>query len=76
MPGENRSSTRNKTRRDWGHHLYGMLEKPGNLPIGMAEGAVLLKSKKRNDTITWNDVRFPEDDPRLGLWKEQTELEA
>jgi len=53
-----------------------MLEKPGNLPIGMAEGAVLLKSKKRNDTITWNDVRFPEDDPRLGLWKEQTELEA
>jgi len=59
-----------------GHHLYGVLEKPGNLPIGMTEGTVLLKSKKRDDTITWDDVRFPEDDPRLSLWKEQTELEA
>jgi len=59
-----------------GHHLYGILEKAGNSPIGMAEGTVLLKSKKKDQIITWDDVRFPKEDYRLSLWREQTELEA
>jgi len=58
------------------HHLYGVLEKAGNLPIGMAEGTVLLKSKKKDQIVNWDDVRFPKEDYRLSLWKEQTELQA
>lgn len=58
-----------------GHHLYGVLEKPKNLPIGMAEGTILIKSKKKDEAISWDDVKFPKDDPRLALWQEQTMLE-
>ena len=59
-----------------GHHLYGVLEEPGNLPIGIAENTLLLRSEKRDEKVTWDDVRFPSDDPRLALWKEQTAMEA
>jgi predicted homoserine dehydrogenase-like protein len=59
-----------------GHHLYGVLEKPGNLPIGIAEGTTLLRSKKKDEQISWNDVRFPEEDYRLALWQEQEQLES
>jgi len=59
-----------------GHHLYGILEKPGNLPIGMAEDTILTKSKEKDEIVTWDDVKFPSDDSRLALWEEQTELEA
>jgi predicted homoserine dehydrogenase-like protein len=59
-----------------GHHLYGILEKPGNLPIGLAEGTTLKRSKKKDEVIGWDDVEFPKDDPRLALWKEQAKLEA
>jgi len=59
-----------------GHHLYGVLEKPKNLPIGMAEDTVLIKSKKKNEPIGWDDVKFPRNDARLALWKEQTILET
>ncbi len=59
-----------------GHHLYGVLEKPKNLPIGMAEGTILIKSKKKDEAIGWDDVKFPKDDPRLALWQEQTMLET
>ena len=55
-----------------GHDLYGILEKPGNLPIGMAERAILLIEKKRDDPITWDDVKLPDDDPRIDLWKDQS----
>ena len=30
-----------------GYHLYGLLEKPSSLPIGLTEGAILNKRKKR-----------------------------
>jgi len=59
-----------------GHHLYGVLEKPKNLPIGLAEGTVLIRSKKRDETIGWDDVEFSKNDPRLTLWEEQTILET
>jgi predicted homoserine dehydrogenase-like protein len=54
-----------------GFHLYGFLEKPGNLPIGLAAATVLKREKKRDEPIGWDDVEFPEDDPRLILWNEQ-----
>ena len=59
-----------------GHHLYGVLERPKNLPIGIAEGAVLIESKRKDEAIGWNDVKFPKDDLRLALWKEQVILET
>ena len=34
-----------------GHHLYGLLEAPGNLPIGLAEGTVLRRDKKKDEII-------------------------
>ena len=54
-----------------GHHAYGLLELPGELPIGLVEGTTLLREKKRDERITWDDVRFPENDMRLNLWREQ-----
>jgi len=59
-----------------GHHLYGVLERTGNLPIGMAEGTVLLETKKKDQTITRDVVESPKNDRRLDLGKEQTESEA
>mgnify|MGYP002153772984 CR=1 FL=1 len=59
-----------------GRHVYGVLEKPGGLPIGMVEGTILVKSKRRDEAIGWDDVEFPRDDPRLPLWEEQIRLEA
>jgi predicted homoserine dehydrogenase-like protein len=59
-----------------GHHLYGILEKPSALPIGMAEGTTLLTSKRKDEPINWDDVRFPNNDPRLDLWTEQAQLEG
>jgi len=58
-----------------GHHVYGILEEPGKLPIGMIEDTLLLKSKKRDEAISWDDVEFADDDPRLSLWEEQSKLE-
>jgi predicted homoserine dehydrogenase-like protein len=54
-----------------GHHLYGFLETPINLPIGLAEGTVLRRDKKKDENIGWDDVRFQDDDIRLDLWQEQ-----
>jgi len=54
-----------------GYHLYGLIGKPSGLPIGLAERAVLMKRKKKDDPIEWSDVEFAEDDPSLALWKEQ-----
>ncbi|MFC1506175.1 Gfo/Idh/MocA family oxidoreductase [Thermoproteota archaeon] len=59
-----------------GHHIYGILEKPGNLPIGLVEGTTLKRSKKKDEVIGWDDVEFKDNDPRLNFWKEQTKLEA
>lgn len=59
-----------------GHHIYGILEKPGNLPIGLVDGTTLKRSKKKDEVIGWGDVEFPKNDPRLALWKEQAKLEA
>jgi predicted homoserine dehydrogenase-like protein len=58
-----------------GYHLYGVLEKPGNLPIGLSESTVLKREKKKDEPIGWDDVEFPENDPRLVLWKEQAKYE-
>jgi predicted homoserine dehydrogenase-like protein len=54
-----------------GYHTYGVLEKPNNLPIGLSKGTILIKDKKKDDPIEWEDVEFPEDDQRLVLWEEQ-----
>ena len=59
-----------------GHHIYGLLEKPYSLPIGLVEGTTLKRSKKKDEVIRWDDVEFKGDDLRLNLWKEQTKLEA
>lgn len=58
-----------------GYNLYGVLEKPGNLPIGLSEGTILKRPKKKDEQIEWDDVEFPENDPRLVLWKEQEKYE-
>lgn len=58
-----------------GYHLYGVLEKPGNLPIGLSEGTVLKKPKKKDEPIGWDDVEFKENDPTLDLWREQAKYE-
>jgi predicted homoserine dehydrogenase-like protein len=57
-----------------GHHVYGILEKPSALPIGMAEETTLLTSKKKDEPINWDDVRFPDNDLRLDMWREQAQL--
>jgi len=56
-----------------GYCLYGMLEEPSenNLPIALSDGVVLKVDKKRDEPIAWDDVEFPENDPRLILWREQ-----
>jgi len=58
-----------------GYHLYGVLEKPENLPIGLSKDTVLKRKKKKDEPIGWDDVEFPENDPRLVLWKEQEKYE-
>jgi len=59
-----------------GRHLYGVLGKAGRLPIGLAEGTILLSPKEKDVEITWEDVRFPDGDPCLALWREQSDLET
>jgi predicted homoserine dehydrogenase-like protein len=54
-----------------GYCLYGMLEKPGGLPIGLSDRAIVLKDKKKDEPIKWEDVKIPEKDPLLALWQEQ-----
>lgn len=58
-----------------GYHLFGVLEKPSGLPIGLSERAVLKRSKKKDEPIEWSDVEFSKDDPFLTLWKEQEKKE-
>jgi len=57
------------------HHLYGILEHPNTLPIGMAEDTPLIKPKKKDEPIGWEEVQFPGNDPRLELWNDQIVLE-
>jgi len=57
-----------------GYHVYGVLEEPMNLPIGLSQGTRLIRSKKRDEPIAWSDVRFPESDQRLELWEQQAEI--
>ncbi len=59
-----------------GYCLYGVLEKPGNLPIGLSEGTVLKREKKKDEPIGWDDVEFPNNDARLSLWQEQVKNES
>ena len=59
-----------------GYLLYGVLEKPSSLPIGLAEGVVLTKRKRRDQPIEWEDIEFPKDDPLLALWREQGHARA
>lgn len=59
-----------------GYHLYGILEVPSNLPIGIAEGTTLVNAKRRDEPISWDDVRFPSGDSRVAFWKEQTRMDA
>jgi len=54
-----------------GYHLYGILEDPTNLPIGLSEGSVLLIDKKRDEPIGWDDVEYPVEDKRVELWEKQ-----
>ena len=54
-----------------GFDLYGVLEKPDSLPIGLSEGVILRKAKKKDEPIGWDDVEFVVDDPRLELWRKQ-----
>jgi len=57
-----------------GHHVYGVLEHPKILPIGMVENTILLKPKKRDEPISWEDVEFSKNDSRLDLWETQSRL--
>jgi len=59
-----------------GCHLYGVLEEPSGLPIGLSGRAILTRDKKKDCPIEWTDVKFLENDPLLALWKEQEEQEA
>jgi len=59
-----------------GYHLYGILEKPDRLPIGLSKDAVLIRNKKKDEQIYWEDVEFPEGDKRLELWEEQNKLNS
>lgn len=59
-----------------GHHLYGVLDKADRLPIGLAEDTILLSPKEKDMEIAWEDVRFPDADPRLALWGEQSGMET
>jgi predicted homoserine dehydrogenase-like protein len=56
-----------------GYHLYGLLEKPQGLPIGLSEDLILAEDKKKDEPIAWADVKFVQDDPMLALWKKQVE---
>lgn len=58
-----------------GYNLYGVLEKPANLPIGLSKGTPLKRNKKKDEPIEWDDVAFPENDPRLAMWEEQAKYE-
>ena len=57
-----------------GYHLYGVLEKPSSLPIGLSKNTTLKREKKKDEPIEWDDVDFPKDDPRLALWAEQEKI--
>lgn len=60
-----------------GYDLYGMLERPSSydkLPIGLSKRVTLTKRKRKDSPIRWNDVKFPENDPRLILWKQQGDI--
>ena len=54
-----------------GYHLYGILEKTSRLPIGLAKGTILIRKKKRDEPIEWDDVEFTKGDPRLEFWRDQ-----
>jgi len=58
-----------------GQNLYGILEKPESLPIGLSEGAILRKKKKRDEKIGWDDVEFEKKESMLSLWEEQCRLQ-
>jgi predicted homoserine dehydrogenase-like protein len=55
-----------------GYHVYGILEHPDDLPVGMVENTVLRNPKKRRSDL-WDDVEFQNSDVRLELWKAQTD---
>lgn len=57
-----------------GYHLYGILEKPSSLPIGLSKNTILKREKKQDEPIEWDDVEFPKNDPRLDLWKAQEKI--
>lgn len=39
--------------------------------MGLSERAVLTRGKKKDESIEWDDVKFPENDLGLALWDEQ-----
>lgn len=59
-----------------GYHLYGLLEEPKNLPIGLSDGAILLSDKKRDEPIEWEDVEYPVNDKKVELWNKQLKIES
>ena len=58
-----------------GYHLYGFLEEPKNLPIGLSNGVTLTRDKKRDQPIEWEDVEFPKEDKRIILWDQQEKID-
>jgi predicted homoserine dehydrogenase-like protein len=56
-----------------GFNLYGVLEEPNTLPIGLSDSVVLMRNKKKDEPIGWDDVEFETDDPRLELWENQND---
>jgi len=54
-----------------GYCLYGVLEKPESLPVGLSKNTVLKRDLKKDEPIMWDDVEFPSNDPRLALWADQ-----
>jgi predicted homoserine dehydrogenase-like protein len=60
-----------------GFCAYGLIENATEaraceaLPIGLSEGCILLRDKKKDDLVSFSDVDMPLGRPVVGLWWEQ-----
>ena len=59
-----------------GRHVYGVLEEAGGLPVVLAGGTVLKRPKRKDESITWEDISYPKDDSRIVVWEEQHKLDS
>ena len=63
-----------------GYSAYGVCEdydtarKEGLLPIGLSEGCVLVRDIKKDEAITFADIKLPENRLSDKLWNEQIDL--